>query len=1309
MTTEETPKENLLYGKSEFIGWYIKINALLEDKGYLDDDGKIKASLTSEPPTINYEKKCYNFIVSRLSNSIAGKLSCPQTGSGILKFLQENYGEGNAYELKTKYNEFKMMSHHNDALKYLEIINGFKTKAMQAGAKIYPRDEFKKLVDDVNPQFYLEYIRNTRLKYQKELELDSIKDEDIQEIRKYFLDFFKATPKLLRERSQIETAMKTDGIFIKRTCNHCKEKFGKKSVIGKKIKIYETHNTLDCRIKNNENNKEESEIYFDTCSSTHFVKKVPNTINQSKSGYVRGSTGHSTRIIGNGNFFIGKTEIEASIAPGLDANLISGGKLINTQHIAILRKSKDGKDLKIYKDNKNLKINISGDLISTGTINDNNMIVINAPLTERTWKTTLSCDIGHQYEKKKCLLCMEASQRQKNTSKGKGRDYEVLEKISIDTQGPFSIKGIDGSRYNLKIVDSNSKYISTILMPNKTSETTSNIIDYYIKRTERQTGKRLKKIATDGGTEFYGAFLDTLEKEGIQKVRGGDYEHSFPPDAENANRIINNYARKNLLYSKLPKSYWPYAIMEGTYRCNRTGNPSRAEKFFQRKFRTDHLRPFGSICFAYIQKEKRNFKFDPVRRRCRLLGYADDEEVETMDGYILLDEKTREIIYSKDVVFSNELPIPLPESEDSHLDDLYILNDNEDEDWDYSPSIQDNTDLSGDTITENFSPNSGIDMNQENIDNQFTEIFSPSNQIDMNQETIDNQFTETRPRRRATMFNRSYNNEIDYNEDSDNEYAALSTEIFPNMFELNYRTAKTDPTIPKNYHQMLQNQEKDKWMTAIDTEMNNMINMGVWKEGDIVNELPSGQRAIDSTWVFTKKDEQDGKTEKFKARLCGRGFREIYGIDYEEVFAPTVRQKVVRVICSIAAHNEWKLFSDDMKAAYLNVILKEGRWIKLPDGRFVKINRALYGLKESARLWFQMFRDFLISIKFVQSKVEPCVFTRGKLITAIFVDDTLTTGPANDIQEFRKALHAKFKISKDGGICKNFLSIHMDQGKDGIKLCQNQYLQEKLEMFKDQIHENPYYQVASPLLPNFQEILLKAEQSDEVEPSFPYREMVGSLGYLSNGTRFDITAALSIVSRFCNNPKKLHCNMVRRIFQYLRGCRSYLFFPYKMKLEMNGFCDSSHGNLEDYTSLAGYCFKLGESMITWRSHKEPIITLSTAESEYIALTPAVQECIWLQQLLQEIGYKQETPIIYEDNQPCISLVKNPQEKSRTRHIQIKYHWIREQLKNGVFKIIYIPTNQQDADIFTKGMHGPQIRTICQKLRLCNDSVKKGES
>jgi hypothetical protein len=242
---------------------------------------------------------------------------------------------------------------------------------------------------------------------------------------------------------------------------------------------------------------------------------------------------------------------------------------------------------------------------------------------------------------------------------------------------------------------------------------------------------------------------------------------------------------------------------------------------------------------------------------------------------------------------------------------------------------------------------------------------------------------------------------------------------------------------------------------------------------------------------------------------------------------------------------------------------------------FCFYHRALYGLKESARLWFNTFKNFLLSLSFKKSAIEPCVFVK-KLIVSIFVDDTLSTGPPDMIKEFRKTLHSKFRISTDGGKCKQFLSIRFQQNQDGIYLDQDNYLNDKLQLYSKHISTNPKYQVASPLLPNFQELLIEAESSVEVIKDYPYREMVGSLVYLANGTRFDITAPLSIVSRFNNNPKRIHCERVSRIYQYLRGCRKSLFSG--MQLEKKGYCDASYANLEDYSSLAGYCFKIGMSM-----------------------------------------------------------------------------------------------------------------------------------
>jgi hypothetical protein len=186
--------------------------------------------------------------------------------------------------------------------------------------------------------------------------------------------------------------------------------------------------------------------------------------------------------------------------------------------------------------------------------------------------------------------------------------------------------------------------------------------------------------------------------------------------------------------------------------------------------------------------------------------------------------------------------------------------------------------------------------------------------------------------------------------------------------------------------------------------------------------------------------------------------------------------------------------------------------------------------------------------------------------------------------------------------------------------------------------------------------------------------------------------------------------MVKRIYHYLRANPRKLQFKKNGNIKLIGYCDSSLGNLEDISSLAGYCFMLGNTIISWKSFKEPVVALSTAEAEYIALTTAVQECIYLQQFLTGLGYITTKTEIHEDNHACIALAKNPQDKKRTRHIQIKFHWIREQLENGVYVLIPTKTHEQLADLFTKGLHGPQLRSISTKLGLItDDSVKQGGS
>jgi hypothetical protein len=219
--------------------------------------------------------------------------------------------------------------------------------------------------------------------------------------------------------------------------------------------------------------------------------------------------------------------------------------------------------------------------------------------------------------------------------------------------------------------------------------------------------------------------------------------------------------------------------------------------------------------------------------------------------------------------------------------------------------------------------------------------------------------------------------------------------------------------------------------------------------------------------------------------------------------------------------------------------------------------------------------------------------------------------------------------------------------------------------------------------------------------------MVGSLTHLVNGTRLDIAAATSVVSKFLHKPKKTHCDMVRRIYYYLRDTEDVgLTFKIGEPLELTGFCDSSYANLENYKSLCGHILLLAGTPIAWKSSRQHSIAKSTQQAEYMALTPLMQDLLWSKMLLKELGINAGTVPVYEDNEACIALANNPQSSRRTRHIQVAYHWIREHLQNLEAKLVPVSTSNQLADVMTKGVYGPAIRETREKLRLLRRGVRK---
>ena len=451
----------------------------------------------------------------------------------------------------------------------------------------------------------------------------------------------------------------------------------------------------------------------------------------------------------------------------------------------------------------------------------------------------------------------------------------------------------------------------------------------------------------------------------------------------------------------------------------------------------------------------------------------------------------------------------------------------------------------------------------------------------------------------------------------------------------------------------------------------------------------------------------DGTLERYKARLVAQGCTQIFGLDYEETFSPVVRFESIRCLLAMATQHKLCLHQMDVSTAFLHGELSEEVYLKQPEG-FVesgkenlvcRLKRSIYGLKQSPRCWNHTLDSKLKEIGFEQTASDPCLYVhanseREMFVVAVYVDDIILGGKNESILcQVKQELSTKFDM-KDLGPLHHFLGVTViqDQLSESIWIGQPTYTEKVLHRF-DMHNSKP---VGSPVNPDVK--LSACENPDDVCDQKLYQAVVGSLLYLSTKTRPDIAFAVSIAARFCASPTKEHWTAVKRILRYLNGTQQFGLL-YKATTssdsEIAGFSDSDWaGDVGVRKSTSGYVFLLGGAAVSWKSTKQTTVALSTAEAEYIALSSASQEAIWLQQLISDLSKKAlHKMIIYEDNQSTICLAKNQAVHGRTKHIDIKYHFIRDLVEAGKIELVYCTTENMVADIFTKGLSIRQFEKI----------------
>lgn len=415
----------------------------------------------------------------------------------------------------------------------------------------------------------------------------------------------------------------------------------------------------------------------------------------------------------------------------------------------------------------------------------------------------------------------------------------------------------------------------------------------------------------------------------------------------------------------------------------------------------------------------------------------------------------------------------------------------------------------------------------------------------------------------------------------------------------------------------------------------------------------------------------DGKVTK-KARLVARGYKQ--SSLNEEVYAPMARMMTVCVLLSLYIERDWYVTQLDVSSAFLYGILDSPVYMYQPEGLckdqnlVCKLNKSLYGLKQAPKCWNSLFHEKLSELGLKRSLKDPCLYSDSNTFLLIYVDDIILFSEKSEIEKIDNELYISHKE-----LIQKVLS--------------------KFNMVNCRVSELP-----------MQPKLQLTVQSEINNDKLPYRELVGCLMYMMLGTRPDLSFCVTYFSQFQNGYSNEHWNHLKNVLRYLKTTEQYglKFTKSNSNIHITSYVDSDFANnISDRKSITGFLIKMNTNLIYWKTKKQSVVSLSSAESEYIALSFCVTENLFLAQMLSEILNNDVYPIrIFEDNQSCIKMASTLESK-RTKHIDIRHHFLRDCIAEKQIELFYVQTDKQQADILTKQLPAPKFKYFRDLLNVCS--------
>lgn len=844
-----------------------------------------------------------------------------------------------------------------------------------------------------------------------------------------------------------------------------------------------------------------------------------------------------------------------------------------------------------------------------------------------------------------CLDCLAGKQHRLSFPRSESRAKRTGELIHMDLCGPFEVASLGGSKYFLMLKDDFSGYRHVYFVKSK-SEVKGKICNFF-KLVENQTGNKIASVRSDNGLEFLNQELTSVtEQMGIRHEKSCVYTPKQNGRAEREMRTLVEAAR-TLLHSKhLEKMFWAEAINSVVFVLNRVGSCPQKENtpyklWYGKECQMSVFKQFGLKVSVHVPKQRR-LKLDAKNRIGTFIGYD-----ECVKGYRIYFSDQNKVEVHRDVIFLNE-ELKFEENKQTNkIEEVILL------DFDYNDTEQGEPEIINDV------ENNGSVTSEENFESIGSDVLQ--SEEDNCSEREDQQPRRSRRETREPVWAK------DFEMHCDSSFFTITE-------------------TPTTYEEAVSSENADKWKEAMDKELSVLRENNTWT----IVQKPDNKKIIESKWVFKQKSETE-----FKARLVARGFQQESSDELYDVYAPVAKLATFRILLVIGNKLQKPIYHMDVRSAFLYGDIEEEVYMSLPgnvDNILVcKLNKSIYGLKKSPKCWNTKFDNLMKNEDFIRSKNDYCLYFKcsenSKLYVLIYVDDLLILGTnLNEVEKLKTTLKKNFYM-KDLGVISQYLGVDVKQDlNNGVtELSQINYLKKVLYEYGMQDCKP----TNTPVEYNIDLNSLKSEISD-IKMQKICRKIVGSLMYAVMGTRPDLCESVSLLSRFQDKANENLFKALKRVLRYIKGTvdMTLLFKPNCDKNILHGFVDSDWaGDTTDRKSTTGYLFKMYDCTISWVSRKQQNVSTSSTEAEFVALSLAVSEACWLRKILDDFHIDVKEPVIlYEDNRSAMFIANNPENNKRLKHVDVKYFFVKEKIDLGFVKIVYIKTEDQIADMFTKPLN-----------------------